>query len=631
MPREWELSVEAPEIGVTKTLLVTGDMMIGEIIVKLATAFGPQDWSDHGLWWPERSVWLRRPRITLQAYGIESDSKVQFTAQNKPLCVKLPDRTVVRMKVNLSSECFHAVEQVCKSIGIRRFEELSFMRCANPGGPPNIALQYYSSKKTAVHSHLEPGRDHTSDGCIQGAEYVVSGGSAGLIVRSDSVPDHTFMDQMVSTTHDRAFLNGLWFDSSKSLYSQGVKEGDFIQLKFKYFTFLDLDPQVDRLRIGHLFEQAHWSVVLEDVDCTEEEAISFAALQLQTILARKRPDLGQQAQPAEDSSDLEAALNDLQVSLGTQSAAAAAPSVMVARKVDGHLKIAKGSRLLGKQKVGYFVFQECSLLQYSNPSMGGGQIGRYNFRGAVITPDVDPDKGKYTIRAEVDDSGSSTEIRLTAESEEEFAMWLAACRMASRGKAAGSAGFESEKEACGVFVSMLTPLKKAEEGKRTLASFLPQALIKKRNIKQLASSILDAHASVAGQALLESKLNYVRAWEALQDFGVSYFLVNFTIPGRSKEELLGVAYNRLIRLDANTHAHLQTWRYSTMRSWNINWEIKELKIEHEDGPIAFTCRSADLKILHEFIGGYIFMSMRKDVHETVNSEMFYKLTGGWEG
>lgn len=73
---------------------------------------GPQDWSDHGLWWPERHIWLRRPRITLQAYGIESDSRVQFTSQNKPLKVKLPDRTVVRMKVNLACECFQAVEQV---------------------------------------------------------------------------------------------------------------------------------------------------------------------------------------------------------------------------------------------------------------------------------------------------------------------------------------------------------------------------------------------------------------------------------------------------------------------------------------------------------------------------------------
>ena len=48
--------------------------------------------------------------------------------------------------------------------------------------------------------------------------------------------------------------------------------------------------------------------------------------QLQTILARRRPDLGQQPKQVEDSSDLEAALNDLQVSLGTQAAAAAAVS-----------------------------------------------------------------------------------------------------------------------------------------------------------------------------------------------------------------------------------------------------------------------------------------------------------------
>ena len=92
-----------------------------------------------------------------------------------------------------------------------------------------------------------------------------------------------------------------------------------------------------------------------------------------------------------------------------------------------------------------------------------------------------------------------------------------------------------------------------------------------------------------------------------------------------------MAYKGLIRLDPKTHAHLHTWRYSTMRHWNINWEIKEMRIEHEDEVLTFTCASADLKILHEFIGGYIFMSMRKDVHEPVNTESFYKLTGGWEG
>lgn len=101
--------------------------------------------------------------------------------------------------------------QVCKALGVRRFEELSFMRCANPSsGQENVAIQYFSSRtKAPIHTHLEPGPDHTGDGCIKGAEYLVSGQSVGLVVRSEEVADHMFMDRMVSTTNDRAFLNGL--------------------------------------------------------------------------------------------------------------------------------------------------------------------------------------------------------------------------------------------------------------------------------------------------------------------------------------------------------------------------------------------------------------------------------------
>lgn len=87
----------------------------------------------------------------------------------------------------------------------------------------------------------------------------------------------------------------------------------------------------------------------------------------------------------------------------------------------------------------------------------------------------------------------------------------------------------------------------------------------------------------------------------------------------------------MVRFDLATHSVLgKPYHYSMMRSWNINWEIKEMRIELEDGPISFHCSSADLKILHEFIGGYIFMSMRRDVHDPVNVELFFKLTGGWD-
>lgn len=35
--------------------------------------------------------------------------------------------------------------------------------------------------------------------------------------------------------------------------------------------------------------------------------------------------------------------------------------------------------------------------------------------------------------------------------------------------------------------------------------------------------------------MLEAKLNYIRAWESLLDFGVSYFLVKFSGVFRAKE------------------------------------------------------------------------------------------------
>lgn len=45
--------------------------------------------------------------------------------------------------------------------------------------------------------------------------------------------------------------------------------------------------------------------------------------------------------------------------------------------------------------------------------------------------------------------------------------------------------------------------------------------------------------------------------------------------------------------------------------------------------VAFTCLSADCKIVHEYIGGYIFLSTRsKDQNETLDEDLFHKLTGG---
>lgn len=44
---------------------------------------------------------------------------------------------------------------------------------------------------------------------------------------------------------------------------------------------------------------------------------------------------------------------------------------------------------------------------------------------------------------------------------------------------------------------------------------------------QVATQILEFHGSLGRQTILESKLAYIRAWEGLQDFGISYFIVKF--------------------------------------------------------------------------------------------------------
>lgn len=57
----------------------------------------------------------------------------------------------------------------------------------------------------------------------------------------------------------------------------------------------------------------------------------------------------------------------------------------------------------------------------------------------------------------------------------------------------------------------------------------------------------------------------------------------------------------------------------------------QVTVEFADEPsLSFVCAEVDCKVVHEFIGGYIFLSTRaKDQNESLDEEMFYKLTSGW--
>lgn len=98
---------------------------------------------------------------------------------------------------------------------------------------------------------------------------------------------------------------------------QGVREYDTLCLRFKFYSFYDLNPKYDSVRINQLYEQAKWQLLNEEIDCTEEEMLMFAALQVQVNLQAGVPqpndDNSSITSPADD--DIDAALTDLQVAL----------------------------------------------------------------------------------------------------------------------------------------------------------------------------------------------------------------------------------------------------------------------------------------------------------------------------
>lgn len=86
------------------------------------------DWSDHGLWWPQKRQWLLKPRLTLDTIGVQGDAILQFTPTHKKVRVQLPDLQFVEVSLDFSKPVFHAVQELCAELGIRHPEELSLLK-----------------------------------------------------------------------------------------------------------------------------------------------------------------------------------------------------------------------------------------------------------------------------------------------------------------------------------------------------------------------------------------------------------------------------------------------------------------------------------------------------------------------
>lgn len=641
----WELNVFIEDLGPEAepvTLRVSGTLHIGGIMLQIVDKLKIQrDWSDHALWWEQKKLWLLKTNWSLDKYGILADARLQFTPQHKPVLLSLPNRCCVRVRANFAQPVFRTVADICRVLGIRHFEELSLLRVPEEKekrkqkekeGTTNEVYDLTSVRLPAsAEQQLFRGMlAHFSDSAGTEACYrMLSVSQTGL------TPEQIVRLHRPGSLSEKTLINSRWLDSSRTLLQQEVKENAHLCLRFKFYSFFDLEPKYDAVRINQLYEQARWAVLLEETECTEEEMVVFAALQYRINQLSLNTNPAEQAGDA-GLDDLDKALASLEVKLeGSSSAPNVLDSLTTIPELKDYLRVFRPRKLTLKGYKQYWVtFKETSISYYKSPEEALGEpVQQLSLKGCEVVPDVNISGQKFCIKLLVPSPEGMTEVHLRCTDEQQYARWMAGCRLAAKGKTMADASYQAEVENILSFLKLQrsnpdgATLAPETEGAQWLVSPRYQ---KKFKPKQLTPRILEAYQNVAHLSLVDAKMKFIQAWQSLPDFGVSYFVVRFK--GSRKDEILGIANNRLIRIDLTVGDVVKTWRYSNMRQWNVNWDIRQVAIEFDEHiNVAFSCISAGCKIVHEYIGGYIFLSTRStDRGQTLDEELFHKLTGGHE-
>lgn len=542
-----------------------------------------RNWSDHGLWWPARKKWLLHTRSTLDQCAVAADSELLFVRMHNLIKVRLPDLQVREMRVNFASKVFGVVVQLCQELGIRHPEELSLsrpftaeelkleklpparplpIRKSAPGpvlstlrpngnGPGSASPLLLSPSRFATSSPFTPSTPNSpqllspnySPQTLGKGTQPNGGGSANTLMPASvnslrfegmeesglaHTPQISTEEALVSgkivrlkNLVQRARINGSWLDSSRSLMEQNITPNEDSQLclRFKFFSFYDLNPKYDAIRINQIFEHAKWSLISEEVECNEEEMIVFAALQLQAQLqwsaevemgtrslssapssprsppagasgdtvdgpfrqsvpeAKQKP----QEQPqGEEMDEVDSALAELQLQLegGDITASPTKPAsplrspgakdstdgpaaeVLEVPRLSDYLKFFKPRKFSIKSyKRMWVVLMETSISLYRyHKDAGSAPLERFHLLRSEVQMDVNVTTNKFGLRIFLAGADQMQEIWLRCESKEQFANWFAACRLASMGKTlASQSQYKQERETCLNFLEMQTP------------------------------------------------------------------------------------------------------------------------------------------------------------------------------
>ncbi|KAL3288346.1 hypothetical protein HHI36_002794 [Cryptolaemus montrouzieri] len=443
---------------------------------------------------------------------------------HKNLHVQLPDLRMLDVKVDFSVKVFRTVVQLCKDLGIRHPEELSFckplehhhLKCnykewpkkkLENGVQKNGHLSLPPDTNTFIANSSPGGSTGSLDkppflcapvtpSRIQSSTPINSPQGNGTVgwkneyntTLNGSYLDNSASSEFLNGTHDsslaqspslsydarktlvrpkslveKARMNVAWLDSSLSIMEQGVHEFGFLCLRFKFYDFYDLNPKYDAVRINQIYEQAKWQLLNEEIDCTEEEMLMFAALQLQINRQVNQPqpnnDNASIVSPGDD--DIDAALTELETTLEGAAISNNANDITQVPELHDELRFLKPKRftLKGYKKY-WFTCRDLHLyLHKSKEEMIHRTSPAYsiNLRGCEVTPDVNISQQKYGIKLEVASSEGMSEMYIRCDNESQYAKWMACCKLASKGRSLADSSYEAEKKTILDFLQMQKP------------------------------------------------------------------------------------------------------------------------------------------------------------------------------
>jgi kindlin 2 len=672
----WDLNIYVTDIKVSKTVRTRGDVHIGGLMVKLVSSIDEpaKDWSDHAMWWPENNMWLSRTRRTLDQYGVQAGTTLHFTPMHKMMRVVLPDLQNRDMRLNFAANVFNNVISICKSLSIRHPEELSLARTTDRKSQRQSVHQPPSSSKAATSS--------TNNGELRGpdtasADILLGRSMDNLFDANDSTAGckTASLDSLVSVSSltcspcvstaeagqflsrpqsyaDKAKMNNRWFDSSLSLMEQDVQENDRIMLRYKFSAFFDLNAKYDAVRINQIYEQARWSVICDHVKCSDEEMIFLAGLELHIRQQQSDPqssvlttmydddvDGRRSATDPVDHDDVGAALDSLQMSLDdTDEAKPAAANLTTCSELRGyHLFLKPKKFSLKSYKRLYFVLSDSLKVFCNEKEQNQVPLLTINLRGCDVQGEATVGERKFIIKLTILSDDPPTEYWLRQDNPDQYAEWLAAIRLAARRKTLANSTYNNEVQSVLELLRYRQPTASStsttsnrEVNARDVNpdELVSASLVRRLGRRKVIKRILEARSRVQDKTAVDAKLTFIKAWQSLPDSGSAYFII--TYKGSKKKDLIGISVQRLAQLDMTTGHCLKAWTYDMMTSWSVNWKTEHVKIELGDSnEVTFQCLSASCKTVHEYIGGYVFLAMRSlDKNQTLNEELFQKLTGG---